>query len=121
MKEYYYNKVGNPVASANFMMSFIWYTLNLSAKMPKNERKQIIKSMRKNGLFPCKRPPECTLIKSYQTTRTDILGKIFDWIYIHSHTYYGYLLMLLWEKIYGIYSQKNKKWFDYYLTIAIVI
>lgn len=109
MKEYYYNKVGNPVASANFMMSFIWYTLNLSAKMPKYERKQIIKSMRKNGLFPCKRPPECTLIKSYQTTRTDILGKIFDWIYIHSHTYYGYLLMLLWEKIYGIYSQKNKK------------
>lgn len=109
MKEFYDNKVGNPVASANLMMSFIWNTLNLSAKMPKTERKQIIKAMKKNGIFPCKRPPECTLIKSYQTTRTDILGKIFDWVYIHSHTFFGYFLMFLYEKTYSLYSQTIKK------------
>ena len=109
MKEHYDNKVGNSVASANLMMSFIWYTLNSSAKMIKSERKQIIKAMKKNGLFPCKKPAECTLTKSYQTTRTDILGKFFDWIYVHSHTYYGYFLMLLYEKLYSIYSQVNKK------------
>lgn len=109
MKDFYDNNVGNPVAAANFMMSFTWLTLNLSAKMPKPERKQIIKAMKKNGLFPCKRPSECTLIKSYQTTRTDILGKIFDWIYIHSHTHLGYFLMLLYEKFYRLYSQAIKK------------
>ncbi len=109
MKERYDNKVGNSVASANLMMSFTWYTLNSSAKMPKSERKQIIKAMKKNGLFPCKRPTECTLIKSYQTTRTDILGKIFDWVYIHSHTKFGYFLMLLQEKFYSLYSQTIKK------------
>ena len=109
MKEYYYdNNVGNSIASANLMMSYTWYTLNSSAKMPKSERKQIIRAMKKNGLFPCKRPTECTLIKSYQTTRTDILGKFFDWIYIHSHTHFGYFLMLLYEKFYSIYSQVKK-------------
>ena len=108
MKGYYDNKVGNSVASANLMMLFTWYTLNFSAKMPKIARKQIIKAMKKNGLFPCKRPPECSLIKSYQTTRTDILGKIFDWVYIHSHTYPGYFLMLIYEKLYSIYNQIKK-------------
>ena len=68
-----------------------------------------LKAMKKNGLFPCKRPTECTLIKSYQTTRTDILGKIFDWIYIHSHTHFGFFLMLLYEKFYSIYSLAIKK------------
>ena len=109
MKECYDNKVGNSVASANQMMASTWYTLNFSAKMPKSERKQIIKAMKKNGLFPCKRPPECNLIKSYQTTRTDILGKIFDWVYMHSHTHFGYFLMLLYEKFYSIYSQVIKR------------
>ncbi len=108
MKNYYENNVGNPVASANLMMSFIWNTLNSSVKMPKSERKEIIKAMKKNGLFPCKKPAECTLIKSYQTTRTDILGKIFDWIYIHSHIHLGYFLMLLYEKFYSFYSHAIK-------------
>lgn len=107
MKEHYDNKFGDSIASANFMMSFTWYTLNASAKIAKSERKQIIKAMKKNGLFPCKRPTECTLIKSYQTTRNDIFGKLFDWVYIHSHTHFGYFLMLLWEKLYSIYSQKK--------------
>ena len=109
MKERYSNKFGDSVASANLMMSFTWYTLNASTKMSKSERKQIIKAMKKNHLFPCKKPTECTLIKSYQTTRTDILGKIFDWIYIHSHTYSGYLLMLIYEKLYKIYVRVCKK------------
>lgn len=109
MKEHYDNNVGDSVASANLMMSFIWNTLNSSAKMRKSERKQIIKAMKKNGLFPCKRPTECTLTKSYQTTRTDILGKFFDWVYIHSHTYFGYFLMLIYEKLYNLYSKANKR------------
>ncbi len=109
MKEHYDNKVGNSVASANLLMSFTWYTLNSSAKMMKSERKQIIKAMKKNGLFPCKRPAECTLIKSYQTTRKDILGKIFDWVYIHSHTHFGYFLILLYERFYSLYRQTLKK------------
>ncbi len=109
MKEYYDNKFGDSVASANQMMASTWYTLNSSAKMPKSERKQIIKAMKKNGLFPRKRPPECTLTKSYQTTRKDILGKIFDWVYMNSHTHFGYFLMLLYEKFYSIYTQVIKK------------
>ena len=109
MKKHYDNKVGNSIASANLMMSYTWHILNLSAKMLKSERKQIIKAMKKNGLFPCKKPTECTLTKSYQTTRNDILGKLFDWVYIHSHTYPGYFLMLIYEKLYSIYSQVIKK------------
>lgn len=109
MKEFFENNVGNSIASANLMMSFVWFTLNLSVKMPEPERKQIIKAMKHNGLFPCKRPPECTLIKSYQTTRTDILGKIFDWIFIHSHTRSGYFLMILYENLYKIYTETIKK------------
>ncbi len=109
MKEYYNNNIGNSVASANQMMASIWYILNSAAKMPKSERKQIIKAMKENDLFPCQRPPECNLSKSYQTTRTDIFGKIFDWVYMNSHTYWGYFLMLLYEGFYKIYRQITKK------------
>lgn len=109
MKAYYDNKIGNPIASANLMLLYICYTLNFSAKMPKHKRKQIIKAMKKNGLFPCQRPPECNLNKSYQTTRTDILGRLYDWLYIHSHTNCGYFLMLFYEKVYRIYSYVMKK------------
>ena len=107
MKQHYDNKVGNPCDTANLLMSFIWYVMSECASFPNAKRKPIISEMKFLGLYPFQRPSACYLVKSYQTTRIDIIGKTFDWIYIHTHTRLGFKLMCIWQKAYSLYKKCN--------------
>ncbi len=106
MKNYYEKNIGDAEKTANLLMMFIWSTMSECAKLSVKNQKLLLKEAKENGIFPYKRPKECTLVKSYQTTRTDIIGKIFDWIYIHTHTKTGFFLMRIWNKIHYIHTSK---------------
>lgn len=94
---------------ADLTMSNLWSALSILAEMPLKKISAQLKVLKGEGLFPFERPKECSVNRSYLTNRTDIIGKIFDKIYIHSHTYTGFLLMCVWSKIYKIYTQNFKK------------
>ena len=52
--------------------------------------KKELRSLKAEGLFPYKCPRECTLSKSYMTTRTDWYGKLFDFLYLRLNTRLGF-------------------------------
>lgn len=93
---------------ADLLMGNLWSALSVIAGLPGKKACQSLKKMREMGLFPCSRPKECTLKRSYQTTRTDLPGRLFDWIYIHTHTVPGFYLMLLWNCAYSLYRSLRK-------------
>ena len=99
MNTHYKNGVGNPRDSANLLMSYIWYVMNGCAKLPSRERKEMVKKMKALELFPFHRPKACSHMRSYQTTRADIIGKIFDKVYINMHRPWGFVTMVILQKL----------------------
>lgn len=95
MKKHYDAGTGNPRDCANLLMSYIWYVMDGCAKISGKERTDTIRRMRELGLYPFRRPDACTHMRSYQTTRTDLVGKVFDYIYIHLHRPWGFAAMRL--------------------------
>lgn len=104
-REYYQEKPDKREMIANKMMSQLWLALYMIAQLPKQSRKEMLKQLKDQHLYPYTRPKECTLIKSYQTTRTDLVGRVFDKIYINLHTRLGFLCMRLWKMV---EKQKHK-------------
>lgn len=78
---------------ANQLASNLSASIDEALQLSKHERKAIMKELKASGLFPYKTPSGCTLKKSYMTTRTDIVGVLFDYSYTHIYTYTGYILM----------------------------
>lgn len=94
----YYEKENHkfPQETANRLMIFLWGILGAVAHMSKSEAKPYLSELKKSGLFPYHRPDDCTITRSYQTTREDVVGKLFDKIYTSSHTRIGFMLLRLW-------------------------
>lgn len=96
MKGYYEGKNG-PVsdipACADLFVSFLHYALWEVSMMPRKKAKQELMQLMSDGLYPYPRPAECTLTKSYMTTRTDLYGKLFDFLYLHLSTRIGFWMM----------------------------
>lgn len=99
MKKHYDNGTGNPRDTANLLMSYIWYVMDGCAKLRGKERKDMVSQMKVLGLYPFRRPDACTHMRSYQTARTDIVGKIFDKVYINMHRPWGFAAMVLLQKL----------------------
>lgn len=100
MKEYYtVADEENRTAAANIFMTHLWNTLLLVPQMPGDVRADIMCRMKKGGLFPYHRLKECTLTKSYQTTRTDFIGKLFDRLYLNLHRPWGFYGMYLLQRL----------------------
>lgn len=85
------------VQVANLLMSNYWQMMYSIVNLPKNEIKKELGILRQEKYYPYTSPKECTLIKSYQTTRTDLVGRVFDKIYINLHTRIGFQCMRLWK------------------------
>ena len=98
MKEYYDKKLGDPITTANTLMTFLWLELFELADMPIKAAAPYMQQLKKEKLYPFVRPQSCTLMKSYQTTRTDLVGKIFELIYLNMHRRVGFWAMRLWKK-----------------------
>ncbi|MCD7750996.1 MAG: glycosyltransferase [Lachnospiraceae bacterium] len=95
----FYDEGINRTDIANAYMTMIWHGVNAICEMPHSERKAYVRSMREHRLFPCKRMDACTLTKSYTTSRTDWIGRMYDWIYVHLHTQSGFWLMCMWRDL----------------------
>lgn len=101
MKKHYDDGIGDPRDTANLLMSYIWYVMDSCTKLSGDERKVMIRKMKALGLYPFRRPEACTHIRSYQTTRTDFVGKVFDKVYINMHRPWGFAAMVLLQKVIG--------------------
>lgn len=102
--KYYIEKSGDPKFLADLLMSNIWLLMYSVAFLPLRTSLPIIKQLKADGLYPFIRPDACTLKKSYQTSRTDVVGKLFDKIYINMHRPWGFWSMFLFERLISIKS-----------------
>ena len=89
----YYKSGTTDVTAANRLMSVLWYCLYGAAKLPLKNARQILNTLRASGLFPFCRPENCTLTESYMFSQGGLLGKVFDWGYMHLHTRWGFAMM----------------------------
>lgn len=92
LRNYYDSGQKNP-ATADKLMTFLWFSLYMTAALPKADARPALGELKAMGLFPTRRLPECTLTKSFMTDRTDLVGRSYDRLYLHLHTRWGYCLM----------------------------
>ena len=99
IKQYYDISVGETENTANFLMTFIWCAMNDCAMLTGVDRRNMLRKAKEYGIYPFTRPDACTLTRSYQTTRTDIIGKLFDKIYMNTHRPWGFWTMCCIQKL----------------------
>lgn len=104
-KRYYLNQQGNPQDIADKLMANLWHLLFTISQLPDEKRREQINQLKKDGFYPFERPDACTIKKSYMTTRTDFVGKVFDKVYINMHRPWGFAAMVLLQRI---IKAKNK-------------
>lgn len=107
MQKYYEQENVLP-ETADRLMSFLWGTMYRAAELPAREVAPVLREMKECGLYPYKRPPECTIGESYQLYRGDFVEKIFDRIYINLHTRIGYHAMRLWNVLFRLKQGTQK-------------
>ena len=97
----YYAKAEDALKSpvADLLMSNLWQTLYALIGMNAPERRKHLKQLHEDGLYPFVRPEACTLHRSYQTSRTDIVGKVYDKVYLNMHRPWGFRAMILLRKL----------------------
>lgn len=83
----------------NKLMSFLWMALYEAAKLPAKEARSVTKELKKYGLYPLPSALYCSMTTSYMTDRTDLVGKIFDKVYMHLHRPWGYRTMRLLQTL----------------------
>ena len=96
---YYEKKSGDPQFLADLLMSNIWLLMYSVAFLPLKTSISIVNQLKTDGIYPFIRPAACTIKKSYQTSRTDIVGKLFDKVYINMHRPWGFWSMVLLERL----------------------
>jgi len=93
------NTAAQRESGANKLMSFLWMALYESLQLPSPQRQEALEILKQEGLFPFRRPANCTLTRSYMTDREDIVGKVFDKVFLNLHRPWGYTLMGLLLKL----------------------
>ena len=94
---FYRGRKGDLRFCADYLMSNLWSYMYLSAGLEQTEYRSRLRQAAEVGVFPLRRPPECTLTSSYMTTRRDLWGKLFEYIYMHQHRRWGVRLMRLYR------------------------
>lgn len=82
----YYQSGRKDPLTADKLMSFLWLSLYETAKLPNPACASHLSQLKSAGLYPFRRPPECTVRRSYMTARTDLIGRAFDGVYLRLHT-----------------------------------
>lgn len=81
--------------TADRLMATLWFSLYDAAGFSLDQARQILAELHGEGLFPLKNPPQTRHSRSYMTDREDWVGKVFDWLYMHLHTRWGFSAMWL--------------------------
>lgn len=97
MDDYYQKRQGELSACANYLMSNLWLYLLSAAELDCKSCRAALRRAAKNGLFPYYRPRECTLQKTYLTTRTDLFGRVFDFVGMHLHRRWGFAVIRIYR------------------------
>lgn len=90
--------------TANKLMSFLWFSLYEASRLPGRESAAVLRQLRQEGLFPFRRPPQCTMTRAYITRQSGKAGALLDWLCRHLHTRPGFAAMwllqrpLLWKR-----------------------
>ena len=95
----YYAGGSKDSMTANKLTAFLWNTLYEITQLPSKERRNALRDLAQQGLFPYQRPAACTMLCSYVTDRNDWIGKGFDWLYRHLHTRWGFALMTVLQQL----------------------
>lgn len=100
VQKYYEQNDGiYPMETANRLMIFLWGCLNHLTQMTRKEAKPYLDDLKSCGLYPYKTPPECTVTKSFQLSRSDLFGKFFDYVYTHMHRPWGFHAMRIINRL----------------------
>lgn len=95
----HYDSGRHDPGTANKLMTFLHFALYMIAGFPAKEAKAALAELKQDGLFPFRRPTECTLDKSYMISRTDFIGKVFDKVYLNLHRPWGYATIRLMQQL----------------------
>lgn len=96
----HFRNLKNPEAdSANKLMTFLWKSLYEASQLPPKDAKVATQELAKHGLFPYRRPAHCNLETSYMADTGNLVGRVFDKVYMNLHTRWGYAAMRLMQKL----------------------
>ena len=95
----YYNRGQKNAATANKLMTFLWFALHCVASLPRSESRAALQKLKEAKLYPFRRLPECSLTCSYMTDRTGLIGKVYDKLYLNLHTPWGFAGMRLLQQL----------------------
>lgn len=90
---------------ADNLMSEIYNCLYIVSGLPHKQYKEIKDKLKEQGILKIKRPKECTLKESYLIPNLGIVGKIFNYIFIHLDSALGRKMM----RCIRILNEKLKK------------
>lgn len=105
----YYQSGKMDAGTVNKLMSFLWFSLYEIAKLPLRESRKALCELKQADLFPYQRPPQCTLTRSYMTSRTDFLGQAMDKVYLNLHTRWGFSIFWAIQQLIGIRQKLRTK------------
>lgn len=94
----YYRGGRQDPTTADKLMVFLWFTLYVTASLPRKDAAAVLRQLRQKGLYPFHRPPQCTLTHAYMTRQTGCVGTFLDWLCRHLHTRWGFSLMWLLQR-----------------------
>lgn len=94
----YYRDGRQDPTTADKLMVFLWFTLYVTASLPRKDAAAVLRQLRQKGLYPFHRPPQCTLTHAYMTRQTGCVGTFLDWLCRHLHTPWGFSLMWLLQR-----------------------
>ena len=94
----YYRGGRQDPTTADKLMVFLWFTLYVTASLPRKDAAAVLRQLRQKGLYPFHRPPQCTLTHAYMTRQTGCVGTFLDWLCRHLHTPWGFTLMWLLQR-----------------------
>ena len=80
-------------AIADNLMASLYMLVYTMCGLPSKRYKEMKKNLQQEGILPYRRPKECTLKKSYMVSSENIVGKVFDFIYLHLNTNWGCIVM----------------------------
>lgn len=90
MKRYYDEHLEG---ADTLLMFFLWREMRSLAALSKKDARPHLLFLKGQGLYPFKKPKTVNQVKSFETSRTDAIGRLFDLVYTNSTTRIGYHAM----------------------------
>lgn len=94
-------------STAEEVMKLIWLSLADIASHNNYASMEYLRMMKEKKLFPIKRLPESQKITSLYYSRKGFVGRIVNYLTIHSHTIFGFMMLRIWYFITNIIKRKQ--------------